>query len=1472
MTFIAAGLGGISNFINNRFSKELDAQSIKSQLNNFSYTAQSLIFTEANADNLKNLLPDLLTQPNSNFSKSLTPLISDFLDSFIENRRQENKTYDTDKEAFTDFKLEFNQLIRDMLNKVFENSANNPKATVQKQRFDESLERFWSSSENQLLSSNTGKLNPLIKIALALPDPLPAADVTSINNPAALNVNSQIHSLGNQAPPPPSFNPSDINDLISLSSNTLPETFLAVNIPHAQLREYTQAYGDLIDAALNSDVLKLAVNSVNPGLRLDVRTEAIPALELFIQKCIEADGIRLSEAAATDVSKIKTLIHSSDVQENLNTVLKEWGLEYDFKELKLNTKSFTEALVNLDDLIQMQSTSFASPRLEEASLNISNSHEFADLVEKVVDRKNSSIKNISLLNYGEDLMQLLSGSDFRDLLTESNRADLSIEIPYSEQAFKLIKNLKAIQLENDAEKLMPEFKFIYPSLDSTPIADLRGLIKDKAPRSDSELDSDLAFKTYVTKTHEERGRIENLLLGTKADGGYGLSPSKGSEKAYINLLLDFIAPAQVQSLNDVYDRDEYQKKITESFRLAFINNPNQLAGVKNSILAQIHTARSIESNFREEDNLPKIADLLEKSLFAAKPDTDSKKYNSLDYFYWIEQGLAHTELVRDLANTTKIASLGTSLNEDKANRLLNSYLDIALTKDEKTKNKKLSMLIADGFSAAIVLEKFKIIDIALGEKYSDYLSQNLDYAEAKRTPLSSLSFLEDLQRNPIQQMNLFVAREIEVLKSNATQSSPLDKITDATINLYKALRESSASNLKDLLVKPLLNLNDEDLAKSMGSMDKLIQDFKTLDTLLIPVLKDNYPHLDAIINPLLQEKAAKWTEEESNLEGALASYKTLTRGNLLKYTQKAVGKMLTTESLTYLNKFNTNSSALDTNIGELRLMIKDAFLDTKIQNSASFDTNLDNKAQRLAVMQQEILGAVYSRLGDTQFNLIKDLLAISNDQRQSLVTLKDSLKAPLEGAEGLMSFFREINLETNDLIKLGVKAEQASLEALARYLSYQGTDGLDTLRNDMKLRYKSLTEKDDLSHAVAIQKVQQEFTELLAAYDNSQLADRVWITKNINLDKLAETPLLRDFSLEAGSLNPTNILNKQRIDNFIESNSHFLADGTVMLALANPSETQSREYIHLSAEEYKNFSETMANYLKEGINLNQSNISRDEPIIYPSVPKILDNSGLEINSAASENSSRILLLTKPEFKFQGTNFIQSGSLLLPKAALADDLTEGNQTKSDLLTKDFIDLGKNTFKIYTLNSADKPSHLEDFTLTTQSATNLNLGDYARDLINELSVRNHREKEEQQLISKTFRSLQVANNEDISSRFLSYEKEHGDLPVNYKAPVYNNLFLKALEINQANPSQAAESLIKTFDSLLSKQNTSEQQKNKFLEGIKVMFELLENVYLDLFANLDKDSGDKLGRGKIEPLMTNPELKAYFKKHETAGILTL
>jgi hypothetical protein len=92
----------------------------------------------------------------------------------------------------------------------------------------------------------------------------------------------------------------------------------------------------------------------------------------------------------------------------------------------------------------------------------------------------------------------------------------------------------------------------------------------------------------------------------------------------------------------------------------------------------------------------------------------------------VERGLSHPELLKILASENKSLKDST-LDEAQTAKLLKSYFEIATTSNELEKNKKLSQLISEGFTAELLIEKFKLIDTAMGAKYSNYLSQNSSY-------------------------------------------------------------------------------------------------------------------------------------------------------------------------------------------------------------------------------------------------------------------------------------------------------------------------------------------------------------------------------------------------------------------------------------------------------------------------------------------------------------------------------------------------------------------------------------------------------------------------------------------------------------------------------------------------------------------------------------------------------------------------
>ena len=526
-------------------------------------------------------------------------------------------------------------------------------------------------------------------------------------------------------------------------------------------------------------------------------------------------------------------------------------------------------------------------------------------------------------------------------------------------------------------------------------------------------------------------------------------------------------------------------------------------------------------------------------------------------------------------------------------------------------------------------------------------------------------------------------------------------------------------------------------------------------------------------------------------------------------------------------------------------------------------------------------------LGGNLYPLVKPFTNISPEDQEALNQVQSSLKANNSAA----NFLNLINLNQDDLIQLGVKSEQASPENLARYMRYQESLGHAALESDMQARYKDLTEGDKpASHAQAITLIHQEFSEFLQAYDNSQLAARLEaIGKKpeskgsadaatesptySGLTKLSVSQAMKDFSLNLGSVNLTNILNEQRIKNFIDSYSYRLHDDSFMLALPKESLEQERQYIHLNAEEYKHFSKVMANSFAEDINLlDTTNISRDDNlIIYPSVPALLDNAGGLLSISPTENAPKLLLPKRRELNFAGITFVKQGTLILPKVLTeAESPLVNTQEPETLLSRSSINLARNAFKIYTLALEAENPTLNDFTPSSNIAHNLNLGDFAKDALLELNAKQSQEKEEKTLIADTFKSLQNASPEDVNARFVTYENQQGTLPDLYKNLAYNNLFLKSLEMNQINPVQAAEYLTRTIDQTLSGREVVE--KTTILQRIEKIFKVFEAVYLEIFSNAETISGAALGEGKIKPLMENQGIQEYFRKNQTAGTLTI
>jgi hypothetical protein len=91
-----------------------------------------------------------------------------------------------------------------------------------------------------------------------------------------------------------------------------------------------------------------------------------------------------------------------------------------------------------------------------------------------------------------------------------------------------------------------------------------------------------------------------------------------------------------------------------------------------------------------------------------------------------------------------------------------------------------------------------------------------------------------------------------------------------------------------------------------------------------------------------------------------------------------------------------------------------------------------------------------------------------------------------------------------------------------------------------------------------------------------------------------------------------------------------------------------------------------------------------------------------------------------------------------------------------------------------------------------------------------------------------------------------------------------------MNQVESNKAAQYLTSQIDRLLSAKGAVE--KTKMLEGIEKMFKVFDAVYLEIFSNAKTTSGATLGKGKIKPLMENQGIQEYFKKNQTAGVLTI
>jgi hypothetical protein len=1519
MTFIGVGLGRIFQAAQSLGQKELDVQAIRSQLASFPFINQLILASQEEFS--KTTLAYLLTNPRANFKEEISSFIDIALPNFINTQQAQNNTYDSQAAVFSAFKGEFNTLISDMLGMVFQGSDKNPKAQAQKQAFENNLNGFWAQQSNIQEIRHAGALDSLISVVNnpVPPSPIPTSRFPS--NPATINVAQQVAGgVPAQANAPAAFDPMDLSALLDLSTSELPDTFSKVKIPHAQLREYAQAYGDLLQGTLSESVLKLAIDSVNPGVKLDVASAAIPEIEKFIKKCLEADGIRLAEGKDQNINftEIKTLINSPEAQENLNNILKAWGLEYDFKTNILKQNAFIEQVPDyIQEITQLDISGLVS---EEASRNlkINNHASLASAWEAIVDNNDLTIKHLSFVDYRDDIVPLVDNFDFLGLIKDSGRSDLIIELPYSLEALEKIKNLKAQELEKNPKKLMPEIRFIHASLEDSSIDALRGLIKQAAAKAEpnAEISPELkpTLEAYAGKTLAERNRVGRLLTLAVEDGGYGLDAVK--HKPYIDYVLNAIASESVRGFNDVYDLKEYQNSLAETFKNSLINNSTAMPSIRNPIQAVIEQAREMEVNLKsDDDNLPKISNILENALFAAKPDTEGRSYSPLAYFYWVERGLSHPELLKTLASENKSLNQP-ALDESQTAKLLKSYFEIATDSNKIEQNKKLSQLISEGFTAELLIEKFKLIDTAMGDKYSGYLSQNSSYDQEARPPLSQLTVFEDLCKSPGKQVSNFIEKEINSLKS--VNPSPITQVSEESINLYKQLFISADSTksfitqgfLFNSLINSSSSITDEAIRASTGRIDKLIEDFRILDSSLIPSLAEKLPHLKAWAKPLLDEGSSTWQGENVSVHESLNSYKDLDLQKLLNHGKQILSTLFMTDNahkpgpsnplyktngerqevLDYISKFNTTAKPVDIYRQEFEDRAKAAFLNSENKTPEAFNQAIDLAHARVNLMQNDSFDSpLRLSLGHNLYPLVETVIKVSAKDQEALRQVQSSLKTDNSAS----SFLNLINLNGDDLIQLGVKPEQASPENLAKYMRYQESPDHVALRLDMQARYKELIEGDKpASHAQAITLIHQEFSEFLQAYDNSQLAPRLEaIGKKLEskgradaatesltysgLTKLSISQAMKDFSLNLGSVNPTNILNEQRIKNFIDSHSYRFDDGSLMLALPKESPEQERHYVHLDAEGYQEFSKVMSNYLAEGTNLNQANIRRDDLIIYPSSTEqvLLNNTEALFNSSPTGNASKLLLVTNPELRFQEMTFIKEGELLLPKG-----FTEAGsplvmaQESGTLLSKDSINLKQNAFKVYTLASGVEAQRLEDFTPTSSVAHNLNLGDFAKEALLELNAKQSQEKEEKTLIADTFKSLQNASSAAVNARFVTYENKQGTLPDLYKNLAYNNLFLKSLEMNQINPVQAAEYLTKALDRTLSDRGVVNQQKTQFLEGVEKMFKVFEAVYLEIFSNAETILGATLGEGKIKPLMENQGIQEYFQKNQTAGVLTI
>jgi|694.fasta_scaffold00001_26 hypothetical protein len=1513
MTFIGVRFGRLSQAVQNLGQKELDVQAIESQLASFPFNNHAV--AKSHEEFAKTTLAYLLTTPRAKFQDEISSFIDRALPEFVNAQQAKNNTYGSQAEVFSAFKDEFNTLINDMLGMVFQGSDKNFKTQAQKQVFQSNLDKFWTQQSNTQEIKHADALDSLISV---VNNPVTSTSTSRfINNLATLSVAQQVAAgVPAQANASTAFDPMDPTALLNLTSD-LPDILSKVQIPHAQLREYAQAYSDLLQGTLSESVLKLAINSVNPGIKLDVASVAIPEIERFVNKCLEADGIRLAEGKAQHVNstEIKTLITSPEAQENLNNILKAWGLEYDFKTGTLKQNAFIEQVSTQIGQIAQLPVSGLDSEQGSSTLKVNNQGHLIEICGSIVDEKDTSITHLSFLGYSDGPASLAKNIDFKKLITDSNRSDLIIELPYSQEAVQTIKDLKAQELAKNPEKLMPEIRFINASLEDSSIDALRGLIKQAAAKAESNAEISPELKptldAYEKKALAERSRVEKLLTLAVKEGGYDLDTVK--DKPYIDYVLNAIAPESVKGFNDVYGLQEYQSKLAEAFKNSLIHNPDNMRDVRNPVQAVIEQARRIEENFKTADNLPKISNILENALFAAKPDTEDRSYSPLAYFYWVERGLSHPELLKTLASENK-SSNQPALDESQTAKLLKSYFEIATDSNKIEQNKKLSQLISEGFKAELLIEKFKLIDTAMGAKYSNYLSQNSSYDKEARPPLSQLAIFEDLCKSPSQQVSNFIEKEINSLKS--VNPSPLAEVSEESINLYKELFISGPSDIsfitQEFLFKSLIespsSITDEAIRASTGRIGKLIEDFRILDSSLIPSLAGKLPHLNAWAKPLLNAESLDWQGENVSVHESLNSYKDLDLQGLLNDSKQKLQTLFITDNaykpgpsnslyktdaerqevLDYISKFNTTAKPADIYRQEFEDRAKAAFLNPENQTPGAFAQSIDLAHVRVNLMQNNALNSGLNYLlGGNLYPLVKPFTNVSLGDQEALNQVQISLKAN----NSAVNFLNLINLNGDDLIQLGVEPEQASPENLARYMRYQESPDHAALKSDMQARYKDLTEGDKpASHAQAITLIHQEFSEFLQAYDNSELAPRLEaIGKKLEskgsadaatesptcsgLAKLSMSQAMKDFSLNLGSVNLTNILNEQRIKNFIDSYSYRLHDDSFMLALPKESLEQERQYIHLNADEYRYFSKVMANSFAEDINLlDMTNISRDNNlIIYPSVPALLDNAGGLLSTSPTENAPKLLLPKSRELNFAGITFVKPGNLILPKAFIeAESPLVNTQEPETLLSRSSINLARNAFKIYTLAIEAENPTLNDFTPSSNIAHNLNLGDFAKDALLELNAKQSQEKEEKTLIADTFKSLQSGSPEDVNARFVTYESEKGTLPDLYKNSTWNNLFLKSLGINQVNPVQAAEYLTRTIDQALS--GRGDVEKTTMLKTIEKMFKVFEAVYLEIFSNAATISGATLGQGKIKPLMENQGIQEYFKKNQTAGTLTI